>query len=180
VTPAASGSGPGARISYDVLPEVSAVLIQARSNVGPIELASTAITGKAAATLTNGAIDLSEPPTASIVIAVSSLSSGNSRYDREIHRRLDAQRFPQILGELGSAHLTGSTGMAVAGSLTIHGMTVEMAGTFDIEALDERRLTIVGEQLIDIRDFSISLPTTLMLRIYPEVIVQFRIEGARA
>jgi hypothetical protein len=58
-------------------------------------------------------------------------------------------------------------------------MTVAMSGHFDVEQLDEDQVTVVGEQAIDIRDFSISLPSTLMLRIYPEVIVRFRIEGRR-
>jgi YceI-like domain len=177
----AAGDGPTtARISYDLQPDRSAVLIQARSNVGPIELASTAISGHAEATLTGGALDMQTPPSASIDIPVVSLSSGNPRYDREIHRRLDAQRYPHIAAELGTAKLTGTGGLAVAGNLTIHGMTVTMAGNFDVESVDEERLQVVGEQLIDIRDFSISLPTTLMLRIYPEVIVRFRIEGARS
>jgi polyisoprenoid-binding protein YceI len=162
-----------------VQPELSAVLIQARSNVGPIELASTDITGRAEATLVNGALDLDHPPSAAIDIPVLSLSSGNIRYDREIHRRLDAQRYPQIAAVLESARPAGSSSLAVGGALTIHGMTVNMTGNFDVETLNERQLRIVGEQSIDIRDFSISLPTTLMLRIYPEVIVRFRIEGAR-
>jgi polyisoprenoid-binding protein YceI len=173
----ASG-GTTATIDYEVQPESSAVLIQARSNVGPIELASTSITGQAQAALADGVIDLDQPPTASIEIPVSSLSSGNVRYDREIHRRLDAQRFPKITASLETARHAGTSGLAVSGTLTIHGRTVSMTGNFDIEALDAEQLRVVGEQTIDIRDFSISLPTTLMLRIYPEVVVQFRIEGA--
>lgn len=175
---AARDGGTSERVSYDVQPDLSAVLIQARSNVGPIELASTAISGHAEATLTDGALDIDRPPTASIGIPVISLSSGNARYDREIHRRLDAQRYPQIAAELAAARLAGSSGLAVTGRLTIHGMTVTMGGNIDIEFVDQERLRVVGEQLIDIRDFSISLPATLMLRIYPEVIVRFRIEGA--
>jgi hypothetical protein len=179
VTAAGSGGATTARISYEVQPELSAVLIEARSNVGPIELASTGVTGHAEATLTDGILDLEDPPSAVLDIPVTSLSSGNIRYDREIHRRLDAQRYPRIAAELETARQAGSTGLAVAGSLTIHGMTVAMSGNLDIESLDENLVRIVGEHPIDIRDFSISLPTTLMLRIYPEVIVRFRIEGAR-
>jgi hypothetical protein len=176
---AGGGGSTSARIGYAVQPELSAVLILARSNVGPIELASTAITGMAEASLRDGALDHDQPPSAAINIPVSSLSSGNIRYDREIHRRLDAQRYPTISAELESAQASGSTGLAVGGSLTIHGMTVNMSGNFDIETLDEYKLRVVGEQTIDIRDFSISLPTTLMLRIYPEVVVQFRLEAVR-
>jgi polyisoprenoid-binding protein YceI len=169
---------PSRRIRYDIVPEQSAVLIEARSNVGPIELASTAVSGFIEATLTTGALDLAEPPRAALDIPVDTMSSGNVRYDREIHRRLDAQRFPQISARLETTRTAGPSGLSVAGSLTIHGVTVAMAGTFDVESLDDRRVLVVGEQAIDIRDFSISLPTTLMLRIYPDVIVRFRLEGA--
>ena len=34
-----------------------------------------------------------------------------------------------------------------------------------------------GEQVFDIRDFDIASPTVLMLRIYPDVIVQLQVEA---
>jgi polyisoprenoid-binding protein YceI len=167
------------RVHYAIQPEVSAVLIQARSNVGPIELASTAVSGAVEATLTDGVLDLDDPPGATLDIPVSSLSSGNARYDREIHRRLDAQRYPTIAARLSTARRSGSRRLSVDGSLTIHGVTVALSGSFEVEYLDSARVRVVGEQAIDMRDFSISLPATLMLRIYPEVVVQFGIEGMR-
>jgi hypothetical protein len=65
------------------------------------------------------------------------------------------------------------------GGLTIHGTTRTMTGSADVRLLARDRMRIVGEQLIDIRDFAISLPSTLMLRIYPDVMVRFRIEARR-
>jgi polyisoprenoid-binding protein YceI len=162
---------------YDVQPEQSALLIQARSNVGPIELATATVTGHAEATIIDGVLDLDQPPVAAIQIPVTSLSSGNTRYDREIHQRLDADRYPTISATLESMRQAASDNLAVSGALTIHGMTVSMAGHFDVERITANELAVVGEQTIDIRDFSISLPSTLMLRIYPEVVVRFRIEG---
>ena len=34
-----------------------------------------------------------------------------------------------------------------------------------------------GEQAFDIRDFDVAVPTVLMLRIYPDVVVQLQVEA---
>jgi polyisoprenoid-binding protein YceI len=167
-----------ARVHYSVVPSESAVLIEARSTVGLIELASTALGGHVDASLSDGQLDLASPPEATITVPVETLQSGNRRYDREIHRRLDAQRYPMITARLGSARMVGANAVSVGGSLTIHGHTVEMSGGFDLEVVNAEHVTILGEQQIDIRDFSIAVPATAMLRIYPDVVVRFRIEAA--
>jgi hypothetical protein len=38
-------------------------------------------------------------------------------------------------------------------------------------------LSITGEQVVDIRDFDITSPTVLMLRIYPDVVVKLYLEA---
>ena len=38
-------------------------------------------------------------------------------------------------------------------------------------------LAVTGEQAVDIRDFDISSPTVLMLRIYPDVVVKLYLEA---
>lgn len=166
-------------VDYAILPEVSAVLIQARSNVGPIELASTTVTGHVHAYLMAGRLAEHLPPTASLSLPVDSLHSGNPLYDNEIHRRLDSRRYPSIVAELATARMAGGAGLTLSGRLTIHGESRELTGSAEVLRLDETAMQVVGEQLLDIRDFSISLPNALMLRIYPEVVVRFRVEGGR-
>jgi hypothetical protein len=39
------------------------------------------------------------------------------------------------------------------------------------------RLTVSGDQVLDIRDFAVSSPTVLMFRIYPQVVVKLQIEA---
>jgi hypothetical protein len=39
------------------------------------------------------------------------------------------------------------------------------------------QLVVSGEQVFDIRDFDIASPTVLMLRIYPDVLVQLQVEA---
>lgn len=157
----------------------SALLIEARSTVGPIELATTALTGAAEVGLSGDRIDPRSSPTAVIELEVESLTSGNALYDAEVHRRLNARRFPLIRAELKAAHPLDGHRWALDGGLTIHGTTCAMSGSADVRMVKPDRLRIVGEQVIDIRDFSISLPSTLMLRIYPDVMVRFRIEALR-
>ncbi len=172
------GSAP-ARASFRIDSAKSALLIEARSTVGPIELATAALTGSAEVLLSAQGLDSSATPTANIELAVESLTSGNALYDAEVHRRLDARRFPHIRAQLRAATLLDEQRWGLEGSLTIHGTCRAMSGSADVRLVKGDRLRIVGEQLIDIRDFAISLPGTLMLRIYPDVMVRFRLEAQR-
>jgi polyisoprenoid-binding protein YceI len=157
----------------------SVVLIEARSTVGPIELATTEISGTAAIAITAGRIDVGDHPVAELELQVESLASGNLLYDAEVHRRLDARRYPTIRAELCAARVLEADRWVIEGELTIHGTTKELSGSAAVELLDDDRLRIYGEQAIDIRDFGISLPSTLMLRIYPDVMVRFRLQAVR-
>jgi polyisoprenoid-binding protein YceI len=177
---APAGSSSVERLTYGIDTAASALLIEARSTVGPIELATTALTGSAVVTLNaEGKLDATADPSAVIELAVASLTSGNALYDAEVQRRLDARRFPVIRAELQNARALDAARWALEGGLTIHGTTRTMTGSADVRLLARERMRIVGEQLIDIRDFAISLPSTLMLRIYPDVMVRFRIEARR-
>ncbi|MDX6288187.1 MAG: hypothetical protein QOG53_3672 [Frankiales bacterium] len=157
----------------------SAVLIEARSTVGPIELATTEIAGTAAIGIAAGRLHVEDHPVANLELPVESLGSGNLLYDAEVHRRLDARRYPIIRAELRAARALGSNRWSLEGELTIHGTTKALSGSADIQLIDDDRLCMIGEQLIDIRDFAISLPSTLMLRIYPDVMVRFRLQAVR-
>jgi polyisoprenoid-binding protein YceI len=177
---APKGSSSGERLTYGIDTAASALLIEARSTVGPIELATTALTGAAVVTLNpEGGLDDTADPAAQIELAVASLTSGNALYDAEVQRRLDARRYPLIRAELHHARALDAERWSLEGGLTIHGTTRSMTGSADVRLLARDRMRIVGEQLIDIRDFAISLPSTLMLRIYPDVMVRFRIEARR-
>lgn len=165
------------RTSLVIATERSFVRIHARSNVGPIDFNSSEVTGDVSVQLTQGAIDLSAPPTASLSLFVASLSSGNDLYDAELRQRLHGQRYPQIKAQLSGAKALSGGRFAVDGHLTIHGTTRTLGGTVQITLTDHPRLFVEGEQVVDMRDFDIRLPNALMLRIYPDVLVRFRLEA---
>ena len=66
------------------------------------------------------------------------------------------------------------------GELTFHGISRLVEGTVRVESVSDDRVVISGEQVFDIRDFAVSSPTMLMLRIFPDVRVRLHAEAERS
>ncbi len=110
-----------------------------------------------------------------VEVPVASLRSGNPLEDAELQRRVDARRFPTIVGEVRSVTPLDSAGrFSVAGDLTFHGVTEPVTGEVRI-ALDGDGLRVEGEQVFDVRDFGIKPPRILMLRVEPDVRVEINL-----
>lgn len=166
------------RRRYRVVPDRSALLIEARSTVGPINFGALGLTGSVEVDVAGGAVVADNRPTARLEIPVSELRSGNRLYDAELLRRIDARRFPLVTLELGECTALGfADRFRLGGSATLHGVTRPTEGTVVVSLPDDRSLAVSGEQGFDIRDFGIELPTILMLRIYPDVTVRLQIEA---
>lgn len=165
---------------FTLVPAECAVLVEARSNVGPIAFGTMAVEGHAEVKLTGSDIDSLVPMSAVMRIPVLSLESGNSLYDAELRRRLDERRHPMISVQMHTARAIGGGHFSAEGDVTIHGTTRRLSGTIVLTMQDENTLIGEGTELIDIRDFAIPLPNMLMLKIYPDVSVQFRLTAARA
>jgi polyisoprenoid-binding protein YceI len=187
--PALSPAGtanPGARRSpsrpacrYRLVPERSVALIEARSTVGPITFGVIGVTGTVEAEVVDGAVAVGTGPTAHIEIEVAGLRSGNNLYDAELLRRIDARRHPIVALDLRTCSSSGTANRyRLAGDMTFHGVRRPLEGTVTVSSTAPDRLTVSGEEVLDIRDFDIASPTVLMLRIYPDVRVQLQIEAA--
>jgi hypothetical protein len=173
--------------SFVVDPAASAVLVEARSNVGPISFGSMGVSGEAvvevdAAGGAGGGALL--PVSARMELPVSSLESGNSLYDAELRQRLGERRYPVISAELREVKLLTAgpardARFAAEGDITIHGTTRRLAGTVTLTFLDEDTLVAEGREVVDMRDFEIAVPNVLLLKIYPDVTVQFRVTARR-
>jgi DNA-binding PadR family transcriptional regulator len=170
-------AGP-ARQRFQLSPDRSVVLIDVRSTVGPISFGAIGLTGYVEAMVAEGGIDLTTPPSAHLEVAVDGLRSGNSVYDAELLRRIDARRFPTAQLELTGCSPSGqSSRFTLTGELTFHGVTRAARGTVAVEVDGGSRLVVTGEQVFDIRDFDVPSPTVLMLRIYPDVRVHLHVEA---
>jgi PadR family transcriptional regulator PadR len=172
---AENGTGPQ---RFRLVPERSVVLIEVRSTVGPISFGALGITGSVLADIAGGAVLHGTQPAADIEIGVQGLRSGNRVYDAELLRRIDARRFPIASLVLRECTPIGAGNRyRLAGELTFHGVTRPAQGTVSVAVSSNRRLVITGEQVFDIRDFDVSSPTVLMLRIYPDVRVRLHVEA---
>ncbi len=162
---------------FGLLPHRSVVLIEVRSTVGPLSFGAIGVTGWVQAAIADGALREQPPPSAHLEIDVTGLSAGNSIYDAELLRRIDAHRYPKASVELLDCMEVGpGARYSLKGELTFHGVSRPAQGTVGLVASD-RGLVITGAQVFDIRDFAIPSPTVLMLRIYPDVRVRLHAEA---
>ncbi len=163
---------------FRVVADRSAVMINARSSVGPITFGAIGVTGVIEAALAGRRVVSSPQPMAHLEIDVENLRSGNRLYDAELLRRIDARRHPTVRLDLQACTPLGSNGRyQLLGDVTFHGVSRPLDGTVSLVMPSDRRLVIRGEQVVDIRDFGIASPTVLMLRIYPDVVVGLQIEA---
>lgn len=156
----------------------STVGIEARSSLHDIHGEATGLGGELDVRLDGDALDLSAPTRLRLECPVAALRSGNPLNDRELQRRVDADRYPSIVGE--SREVTPGSGRGryrVRGDLTFHGVTREVTGEITVTVPGADRLVVTGEQTFDIRDFGVSPPRILMLRVEPDVRVRIRVEA---
>jgi polyisoprenoid-binding protein YceI len=163
---------------FRIVPERSKVFLEASSSVHPIHGEAEGLSGSIDVNFDGDGVDLSSPPTISVELPVERLKSGNKLEDAEMMRRIDARRFPSIRGTVKDMKSQGVDGRyLVTGDLTFHGVTQTVEGEVTVSRPDDRTLVIEGEKQFDIRDFNVSPPKILMLKVHPEVRVRIRVEA---
>jgi DNA-binding PadR family transcriptional regulator/polyisoprenoid-binding protein YceI len=166
---------------FELVPERSVVIIDVRSSVGPISFGALGATGSIDAVVLDGAVAPDTQPSAHLRLAVDGLRSGNSLYDAELLRRIDARKFPTATIDLCEASPAAGGGRYnLAGDLTFHGVTRRIDGAVSVTIPTDGTLVVDGEQAFDIRDFDLASPTVLMLRIFPDVKVRLHVEATLA
>ena len=166
------------RRRFRLVPDRSVALVEARSTMGPITFGAIGVTGTIAVEIQNGSVHPEPPPAAHVEINVDDLRSGNGLYDAELHRRIDARRYPVVTLDLRDCRPTGSANRyRLGGDMKLHGVSRALQGTVSVTHTAHGRLVVSGEEVLDIRDFDIATPTVLMLRIYPDVRVQLHVEA---
>ena len=163
---------------FRIVPERSKVFIEASSSVHPIHGEAAGLEGSINAAWDGDGLDLSSQPQMSIELPVERLKSGNKLEDAEMMRRIDARRYPRIRGVVRDIKSQGVDGRyLMTGDLTFHGVTHSVDGEVTISRSDDNTLVIEGEREFDIRDFNVSPPKILMLKVHPEVKVRIRVEA---
>ncbi|HEV8063935.1 MAG TPA: YceI family protein [Acidimicrobiales bacterium] len=168
--------------NFTVDPERTSVWIDARSSLHAIKTESSGMTGHIEATLQpEGGLDLSVPVSARLEMPLSSMSSGNPLYDREMQRRTDARRYPKISADLKSLTSHGSDGRyTAAGDVTFRGVTREVSDVVTLSSPEPGVLVFEGEHVFSLPDFNMEPPKIMMLKVYPDVTVRVRIVASEA
>ena len=161
-----------------VNPGSSTIVVEARSNVGPIAWEAVGPTGEFAVALSGGSPTTDPPPWGWLELRLDSLTSDNRAYDAELQRRLDTRRHPVARVELREVRRTGNAyRFRVTALLGLHGVEREVDGELEVEVREDDTVLVTGQQQIDIRDFGLPAPSTLMLKVYPDVRVHLVVEG---
>ena len=159
-----------------MLPGRSRVWIEARSNVHPIRTEAAGLDGWLDIDVTDGRINVDQALLGHLEFPVVNLKSGNSFEDRELHRRIDARRYPIIAGDLKSMKQAGDAAeYTVSGDLTFRGVTHTYEDAMNVVVAADGSLTLTGASTFDIRDFGMEPPRILMLKVQPEVTVRVEI-----
>jgi len=155
---------------FRIVPERSAVLIDATSSVHPIRTRTSGLEGFIEFDLNaDGSIN-SAGMTGELSLAVERLRSGNPLEDRELRRRIDARRFPTIEGRITELHETGEADrFRVRGDVTFRGVTRSHEDELTLSPMDDGTWKLAGSSTFDVRDFGMDPPKILMLRVHPEV-----------
>jgi len=157
------------------------VWVDARSSLHPISTQTRGLGGWVEVTLLpDGTLDLELPVSGRLEVSVDRFSSGNQLYDRELKRRIDARRYPLIVGQITRVRNSETKGRyVVAGDLSFHGQTRAFEHEMTIQAKNASSIELKGERVFDIREFRMKPPSMLMLKVYPEVAVQVELYGNR-
>jgi polyisoprenoid-binding protein YceI len=158
--------------AYSIVAGASEVLVFAKSTVHAINGTAVEVDGAVDARMDGG---VPRSLDGRIEVPIKSLRSGNALYDAELQRRVDARRFPSIVGQVRKAVPLGEDGLfRVEGDVTFHGVTRAVEGKVHVRE-DGDRLTLEGEHVFDIRDFGVKPPKILVLRVEPTVRVRIRL-----
>jgi hypothetical protein len=162
---------------FRLVPARSLLTIDVRSSAGPISFGTPGLEGVIEADAADGVAHAGSQPTAHVEVALDGLRSGNTLYDAELLRRIDARRFPTATIDIASTTAVGANRYRLAGTVSLHGVTREIEGVVGVDVVDGR-LVVTGQQVFDIRDFDVPSPTVLMLRIYPDIRVRLHLEAS--
>lgn len=163
---------------YDIDPEASQVWISGTSSVHPIHATATGLEGWIELEVSEGGVAPGSGLDAEVRIAVSALRSGNGLVDRETRRRIDAKRFPEILGVVTGSECVSGHRVSLRGDLTFRGETREVEGEVTVAVEDGgARIAVEGSQGFDVRNWGLEPPKFALLKVHPDIDVRIHVEA---
>lgn len=159
---------------YRIIPEESAVWIEARSSLHPLSIKAHGLEGWIDLTIDgDGVVDTEDAPAGRLCLAVDRLTCGSRIEDAELRRRIDARHHPTIDGVLGGVEPTDTPHRyEVSGDLTFNGVTRSYKEEMWIEPLEKETIRLDGWARFDLRDFGVRPPRLLFVRVEPHVEVR--------
>lgn len=164
---------------HEIDSDASQVWIEGSSTLHGIHATATGLTGFVDLGLRGSKLQPTPAVTGEVRISVELLRSGNALVDRETRRRIDARRYPEIVGEVTEATIVAPDRLAVTGSIAFRGETCAVAGELTVTR-DGATIRIEGEQSFDVRDWGLQPPRVGLLKVSPEVTVRVAITATRA
>lgn len=148
----------------------SRVDIALKVNLHPSHITATGLRGTIEGELDEqGRPQLDRPYNAELTLPVDSIRSGHGLQDREMRRRFDSSRYPEITARVTHAEpLNGDGRYRATAHLTMHGHTQEITGDVRLD-IDGGIVTVVGEQVIDVKQFGIDPPRLIVLKVESDV-----------
>ncbi len=123
------------------------------------------------------AVSLASGLAGEVHVAVDRLASGNALIDRETRHRIDAVRYPEIVGTVTTAEPIDSKRLAVEGDIAFRGEVRSVSGELAVR-FDGTQLIVEGTQTFDVREWGLRPPRIGLLRVHPEVRVRIRLAAA--
>ena len=168
-----------AAVRFELDPDRSEVSIAGSSSVHPINARASGLEGWLDLSMTRSGVAATPSATGSVRIAVERLSSGNPLIDVETRRRMDAGRFPEIVGTVTGSRRLAPDRLGLAGDIALRGEVQPVTGELAI-TLDGDELHLAGEQVFDVRAWGLKPPRIGLLRVHPEVTVHLEATAVRA
>jgi len=160
---------------FQLDPEDSRVWIDGSSSVHPIRATADGVAGWLEVATIRTGVAAAPKLAGEVRIAVDRLSSGNPLVDRETRRRVDARRFPEIVGTVTAAARIDPARLAVTGDLAFRGEVRSVSGEVTVAFGDDGHLVIEGEARFDVRDWGLQPPKVAMLRVHPHIDVRIHL-----
>lgn len=166
--------------TYEFDPRASSMSLDGRSTVHPIHAETDGLVGWIRGQLAPGTGEATVEA-GQVEIPLTALSSANALYDAELRRRIDVRRYPTALGVLSDWSATSEPGTyRVRGTVTFRGVSRTVESTMTLTVEQAGAVVLSGSCALDIRDYGMTPPRLLALRVYPEVTVRVAITGHRA